>query len=200
MSDLIPEGTYLAKAASSTFGYTKNGSEVLEVNFEITDEDQRGAIVRWSGFFTEKTEERTKESLGHMGFSPSDQSGWLAITQTHQDASRLFPAEVKIVVEHDNGYARVKWVNSKHGKGIKANENALDQAAARSFAARMFASSPKPAPTPRTPGSGPRGSTPTAHTSSQAAREQRPGTPASSGAQPPPEDFGPTDYDADMPF
>jgi hypothetical protein len=196
MADLIPPGTYRAKASSSTFGTTKNGNEVLEVNFAITEPgDFEGWMVRWSGFFSEKTEARTRESLDYMGFRPASQAEWIAICDTYQDASHLFPNEVKIVVTHENGYAKVEWVNSLFGKGIKANEHPLDKQAAKNFAARMAAGSkPAPAATPRTPGSGPGGSTPTAHNSSKGAREARTTAPNGSGEQEPPSwlDDGPT--------
>lgn len=194
MSNLIPPGRYLARATSSRFDTIQTtGSELIRVNFQITDGEYQGRIVRWDGFFTEKAEEKTKKALATMGFAPASQADWLTLCEEHADASSIFPAEVQLKLEHKPGnngqtYLEVAYIDPPGGPG--ASRNPVDVQQKKAFAARMMAGS-KPAPAPQPArGSGPGGSTVGQRTSSQQAREQRAaqGGGPKGGASTPPDD------------
>ena len=99
---MIAEGTYRARAIDGALGKAKTGTEQIEVMFQLLDVAQ---TITWRGFFTEKTEERTMESLATADWN------WVGLG---------FPVdapEVSIVVAHEEGqdgntYARVRWVNA----------------------------------------------------------------------------------------
>jgi hypothetical protein len=110
---MIEEGTYRAKATGHKFGKTSKGTEQVFVEFTVTEGDCQGQRLAWYGYFTEKTTERTLDSLEYCG--------WDGDSLT--DLRGLGSQEVDLVVEHeeaDDGrvYARVKWVN-RVGGGVK---------------------------------------------------------------------------------
>lgn len=127
---MIPEGTYKAKAVTAALGYTSGGSEQVAVEFEILDDDPEigGRRITWYGYFTERTFDRTIESLQYCGFRGNDLS----------DLSGVTTNEVQIVVTHEeyNGRisARVQWVNRLGGLAIRSRMSDED---ARKFSARM---------------------------------------------------------------
>jgi hypothetical protein len=148
--DLIPAGTYTARALATSFGTTKNGNEELTVRLAVTGGDYEGRHVWARLYFTEKTTPRSLESLGHMGFA----ADFLELCEPVNDASALLPTECRVVIEHDtyNGKvsAKVAWINSLYGQGggamKQAPGSALDAPGKRAFAARMRAASGTPAP------------------------------------------------------
>ena len=127
MSNIIPEGKYAAVARQHKLGETSNGKEQIGIMFEIIRGPQAGRNVLWRGFFTEKTWERTLESLRFCGWKGDDLS----------NIGEL-PYEVEIDVEHENyrdkTFARVAWVNRRGGVAM---QNPLEGNALREFAAAM---------------------------------------------------------------
>jgi len=123
-------GKYTARATDVALGMTETGKEQIAVSFEVVDGDQAGEEITWYGYFTEKTAERTIESLRHMGWQGNDLAA-IAVDQ--------LPNEVSIVVDADeyNGVTRMKvqWVN-RAGAGL-ALRTRMAPDAASSFAARM---------------------------------------------------------------
>ena len=126
---MLEAGTYKAKAKRALLGKASTGKEQVGVEFELLDGS--GTTIWWYGFFTDKTFERTIESLRFCG--------WTGVDLT--DLSGLGDSEVSIVVEQeeypkDSGQwsAKVKWVNSGDGVGMKEQ---LAPAAAKSFAEQM---------------------------------------------------------------
>lgn len=107
------------------------------VYFEIMDDgDDHGRVVPWFGFFTEKTRERTIQSLRHCGFRGSDLA---SINEQELDQ------EVQLVIENEeaedhegNVYERPKvaWVNSLGG-GFVSMKKKMDANALRRFSAEM---------------------------------------------------------------
>lgn len=141
-------GKYVAKAQDVGLGMTDTGKEQIGILFEVVEGESAGEVVTWRGYFTEKTAQRTIESLRHCGWQGDDLS-----TLTVDD----LPANVQIVVDEEeydgSTYTRVKWVN-RLGAGL-AMKSAMDASSAKSFAARfrgLCAATPKqkpaPAPTP----------------------------------------------------
>lgn len=120
MSDEAISGTFRARATSYAFGTSaKKETPQCAVMFEITDGPHAGKRVSWYGYFTEKTAERTVESLQHCGWQGDD--------VTAVDLKDL-ANEVEIVVEaepweSDSGASgvtsRVRWVNSPGRVAIK---------------------------------------------------------------------------------
>ena len=126
----MDNGTHRAHAIDSVLGMTGTGKEQIAVMFEIEETSER---ITWYGYFTDGTFERTIESLRYLGWTGSD----LAVF------GKGLPDEcgkiVEIVVEEEEGQdgkfrQKVRWING--GGGIAVKEK-LDEAHARSFAARM---------------------------------------------------------------
>lgn len=132
MSNLIPEGKYRARVKTADFGFTSGGTEQVQVIFDLLDPDYDGRTVPWWGYFSEKTAERTMQSLRYCGWKGDDVTNLDGISDN----------EVEIEVEHNtyNGKtnARVAWVNRVGGGGISVKSPMAD-AQRKAFAQRMKA-------------------------------------------------------------
>lgn len=129
MAQIIEAGTYRARAVEGALGETSTGKEQVAVVFELLDVQQR---ITWYGYFSDKTLESTFKALRTAGWRGQDLSDL-------SDLSREDAPEVNLVVEHEADQkgtvrARVRWVNSTGGVGLKA---ALAPDKAKAFAARM---------------------------------------------------------------
>lgn len=129
---MLAPGKYRGRPVSAALGLTSKGNEQIAVTFELVDPP--GERVTWYGFFTEKTTDRTIQSLRYCGWTGND----LSVFVDGQELPPGVDQEVDLVVEH-NEYegkvtARVAWVNSGGGMGLR---NALSQDQAKSFAERM---------------------------------------------------------------
>lgn len=142
---------YLARAKDWALSETKNGTEQIAVYFEISTPEADIPAITWFGFFTDKTWERTIESMRICGWTGSD------LTKIEG----LDANEVELVIEDEEHEGRVRpkvrWVNKPGGIAIKAP---LSGDKAKAFAAVMAqkikaldASAPKPAgkPAPKKP-------------------------------------------------
>lgn len=152
MSDIIAAGTYQAKAKEAALGETSTGKEQVAIRFEL---EGLGTSMTWYGYFTEKTTESTFKALRTAGWHGQDLSDL-------SDLSRPDVPVVNLVVEHETDEkgatrARVRWINSTGGIGIKS---ALPADKAKAFAAKMrgalvafdkSAGAPKPRPVETTP-------------------------------------------------
>lgn len=129
---MLAPGYYRAMAVEWALGKTNGGAPQVAVRFETFEDDVPGESITWYGYFTEKTTERTLESLGYCGWTGDD------IT----DLTGVESNEVQIVVEHETYEgkvnAKVKWVNRPGGGGI-AIKAPLDDAEKASFAREMKA-------------------------------------------------------------
>lgn len=113
MSKLVP-GSYPARAVEHKLGEGANGGEQVVVTFELTQGEHKGQRINWRGFFTEKTVERTLESLEYCGWDG----------ESIAKLSGLGSKEVEIVLENEEGqdqktYLRVRWVNKIRGATVK---------------------------------------------------------------------------------
>lgn len=128
---MIPEGRYKARGIEGALGTTSKNNPQVAVLVEITEGEYAGQQRTWYGHFTDKTEERTLESLRHLGWETDDLTDLRGI-----DAN-----EVSIIIGHEEDERdgtmreRVRWINSG-GSGLAMKER-MDDAAARAFAARM---------------------------------------------------------------
>jgi hypothetical protein len=127
MSNIEP-GKYIATALSAEFGASKEkGTEYVRVVFQL---EGAADTIAWDGYFTEKTTQRTIESLRYCGCTfPGDDVTNLA---------GLGSQQVQLVVEHEHykekTYPRVKWVNRLGAADVA---NALDGGAKKSLATRL---------------------------------------------------------------
>src|SRR4051812_44973200 len=112
--ELIPAGKYPARAEHWRLAQASTGSEQVAVDFKFTD-PTLGSIL-WFGYFTDKTFERTVESLRHCGWKGSD------VLELDTPQADLNANEVVLVIEHETyegkTRAKVAWVNARGGVGI----------------------------------------------------------------------------------
>jgi hypothetical protein len=127
---MIPEGTFSAVARGGTLSESENKkTPQVVVSFEITTAEHAGTTINWFGFLTDKTTERTIESLRYAGWKGSDLSDL-------SDLSKSDTPVVELVIEHEEyeGKTRpkVQWVNrvGRAGKALPAEQ-------AKTLAARM---------------------------------------------------------------
>lgn len=110
-SEGMGPGKYRAKALSHKLGKSKNNTEQVYVDFEITAGPFTGQRLGWYSFFTDKTAERTLESLEYAGWDGESLSEMRGLGST----------EVELVVETERNdqdnreYLRVRWVNRVSG-------------------------------------------------------------------------------------
>lgn len=122
---MIEAGRYKARAIEWRLGVTGGGNEQIGVLFQLED----GQLMTWYGFFSEKTTERTLDSLETMG--------WDGVSIT--DPMGLDRNDVQLVVEHETNdegktFPRVRWVNRLGGLTMKEE---LSGAALQNFKQRM---------------------------------------------------------------
>lgn len=133
---LIPVAFYRAFAVEGEYGVFPNtGGDFVRVTFQIMGGEYDGQQVQWTGHFTEKTAQRTIESLQYCGCTFPDND------ITNLDG--LGSQEVSIDVQHEdytdkNGnlrtMPRVAWVNQPGG--VK-QEHQMNPAQKASFRDRM---------------------------------------------------------------
>jgi hypothetical protein len=106
---MIPEGMYDAIAISplSSGDSSKAKTPCVQTTFRIENEGaQKGAMIDWQGWLTEKTGERVAETLVLCGFDGTDPMS-------------VMKNRVKIIIEHEaipdtnpvRFQARIKWIN-----------------------------------------------------------------------------------------
>jgi hypothetical protein len=106
---MIAAGKYEAIAiqSSQVTQNEKSGKEEIRVLFQLdpAEDGKGGETITWYGYFTEKTAERTLESLRYMGWAGDDVT----------DIQGLDKNKVQLVIEHDEYQgktkAKVAWVN-----------------------------------------------------------------------------------------
>jgi hypothetical protein len=125
---MIPEGNYLARGLSMSDGKSKEkGTLGITVVFGVTqDGAQKGTMLEWTGWLTEKSKGRTAESLVLCGYDGTD-------------PKTIGLREVLLVVEHEDvpadpnnpsapprKRAKVAWVNdpARGGMGMVPLEGA----------------------------------------------------------------------------
>jgi len=129
---MIDEGEYTAKATQWDWGFagTDNKKQVV-IQFEIVEGPFAGHVINYYGFFTDKTKQRTIESLRYCGWKNDD-------IMAMDGMGDLL---VRIVVKHEpwegKVNAKVAWVNRLGGGGPIKLEKPMDMAQKRMFAAEM---------------------------------------------------------------
>lgn len=149
-NELIPAGTYRARATEAQLGTTDTGKEQVAISFQLLTPGFEGQHLPYYGFFTEKALEVTVKALRACGWAGVDLS----------DLTGIDTNEVNLVVEHEeyNGVtrAKVRWVNDG---SVGLLKNVLGDVERKAFANRMRAAiatlghgqPQKPAPRPAAP-------------------------------------------------
>lgn len=126
MSNLIPVGSYTAQAVGDVqYGTTNNGSEFVRLSFAVQTSEGPKSMYR-DLFFTDKTAERSIESLRYCGWTGNDVAS-LAI-----GSEGLGGTEVNVTVEHETyttdageekTVAKIAWINGSGGAKVSAPMN-----------------------------------------------------------------------------
>lgn len=121
-------GKFRAKGASGGLGYTSGDQPQVAVELHILDPDYAGETITWFGYFTDKTQERTFETLRLLGWKGDDLSDLTGITDN----------EVSVVIEEDEYQGdvrlKVKWINKVGGLALKTP---MTPEQAKAFAIQM---------------------------------------------------------------
>lgn len=138
----IGAGTYRARASGEcVLGSSKNkGTPFIEFCLKIQSGENANGMVKYTGYFTENTNERTIQSLQLCGWQGDDLSEFSDGGLHGLDAN-----EVDIVVEietyrregedEERSRPRVAWINRPGG--FLNQEQAMNEDAAKAFAERM---------------------------------------------------------------
>ena len=126
---MIEAQTVKARAVEAALGTTSKGGEQVAILFTLLEGPNEGERITYYGYFTEKTQERTLETLEYCGWEGDDLSDLRGVDRN----------DVYLVIEHEpdqNGEtrARVRWVNAAGGIAM---QNRMAPADAASFAQRM---------------------------------------------------------------
>ena len=117
-----------SKAKEWQLGEAETGTPFVMVSFPVKNDDGTERFLGWRGYFTEKTTDRTIESLRIMGFAGEDLS----------QLEGLDTNEVDLVVEDEEHegktYEKVQFINKPRGPSVK---NALTGEKLGAFAAQM---------------------------------------------------------------
>jgi hypothetical protein len=138
----IQNGTYKARASGEVvLGTSKNkGTPFIQFYLTITQGDNKGGAVRYDGYFTEATNERTIQSLQICGWQGEDLSEFSDGGLHGLDANEVdIVVEIETYTHQESGEERhrprVAWINRTGG--FLATEQAMNDDAAKAFAERM---------------------------------------------------------------
>lgn len=208
MDDQVPAGIYLGRAVETdepAFGRANTGSEFVQVWFQIEQQGQEGdgpyhgRFVKWTGWLTPNTGQRTVESLALCG-ARMERDDVTDLVGIHSNLVRL------TVELDDRGYSRVAWVNDPNRPvlpGINAEHRLGPQDRARLaaemkgmvFAAKQAGGAQRTSPTPPQPRQAPPHARPTRPEGTAQARQPAPaqtaGQPRPTGQRPPAPDYRP---------
>jgi hypothetical protein len=128
-------GKHPARAVAGALGMTGKNTEQVGVEFVFTDGPNIGKHITWYGYFSEKTLDRTIESLRYAGWKGTDFSDL-------SDLSAEDTPVVQLVLENEDTEegprVKVRWVNRGSSGGV-AIKDKMDEGSAKSFAERMKA-------------------------------------------------------------
>ena len=123
--------TYKARGIDGYVDKAGTGTEYVAIKLRVTNGDETDSEITWFGYFTDKTIDRTIESLRILGWRGDDLSDLAGITEN----------EVEIVVRNEEyegqTRARVAFIN-RIGGGVRL-EKRMSAEDTRRFAARMKA-------------------------------------------------------------
>lgn len=131
-------GTVRARACEVRLGESKSkGTPFVGVMFAVVEGPFTGQRVKWEGWLTERTAERTIESLQHCGWDGDD----ISVFATGLNGLDRNDVDLVIAMEPYNGddpskagnmYPKVQWVN-RVGTGPKFAGESVGAAKAVEF-------------------------------------------------------------------
>lgn len=131
---MLTPGKYRAVPVAAALGYTLKGNEQIAVMFETLD--PAGERITWYGFFTDKTTDRTLQSLRYCGWAGADLSDFC-----EEQLPAGFDKEVELDVQNNEWEGKIRlqvaWVNAPGGGAVV--KSALTKEQAKAFGARMKA-------------------------------------------------------------
>jgi hypothetical protein len=118
---LIKPGPYEAKIVDYGIGSTKAGNPQVAIVFQFEDDTTVRHRLTWYGHFTEKTLERTIDSLLICGMRGDDPR---VLAGGPESGTLDMETEVSIVVEHEKdeeGHirAKIRWINRAGGSSFR---------------------------------------------------------------------------------
>jgi hypothetical protein len=157
---MITAGTYKAKVQGEcVLGEARTGSAFIQFYLTIIEGDHKGERVRWAGYFTENTNERSIKALQTCGWQGDDLAEFVDGQLHGLDAN-----DVEIVVELEpydgpnekhqgKSFPKVAWINRSGGILNTAAKMSPDAAAAfgakmRGLVRKVAVNNPVPNPKP----------------------------------------------------
>ncbi len=142
---ITERGTYRAHAIEVMLGQSsQKGTPYVGVRFQIDEGSQQGQSIRWDGYLTDKTAERTLGSLVLCGWTGDDISVF-----ANGDLNGIDKKSVYLVIEMEpyggqdeskrgNFYPKVQWINAAPGGGALAGAK-MDPAKATAYGSKYKA-------------------------------------------------------------
>lgn len=106
---MLSVGKFLAIPTGAALGETSKGDPQVVVSFDVPEQ---GETATWYGFFTEKTERRTIETLRYCGWIGDDITD---LSSIGGDPSVRVELDVGADTYEGKTRARVNWVNRPGG-------------------------------------------------------------------------------------
>ncbi len=108
----IAAGKYRAKAKEWKWGKSSTGKEQLYIDFEFSSGPHAGQHQPAYLYFTEKTADRSLESLEYCGWDG------VSLKELRGFGSKEVEIVIELETHEGNEYAKVKWINGLGG-GVK---------------------------------------------------------------------------------
>jgi hypothetical protein len=127
---MIPEGRYKARGCEAKLAYTSAGAGQVAVDLVITEEESEycGQHRTWYGSFTDKSTDRTLQSLRLLGWDSDDLSQLTGIDQH----------DVWVTIAHEEYEGEIRdraaFINASAGLAVKTP---MEEGDAKAFAERM---------------------------------------------------------------
>lgn len=145
----IKPGKYPAKAVSGYKGVSKNkGTPFIEVTFEFENEPGEKETIKWTGYLTEKTTERTYEALAIAGWNGEfDSNNSIPVNYFDKSANPMITIVEEDYTDRDGNpktSMKVAWVNQPGTSRYEAEPDVVKSAfAGMDFKAKLAAARSK---------------------------------------------------------
>jgi hypothetical protein len=141
---IVGIGKFRAKALGGNIGQSaKKGSKFVRAAFVLASGEDAGSAVEWTGYFSGAALERTLASLRYCGCTfPGDDITNLEGIDANEVEVDVQHEEYTYPEDHETRAgetvvrAKVAWVNSLAGSGMREEEQ-MDERALSSFSASM---------------------------------------------------------------
>ena len=127
---MIEAGYHKAKAKKAEMGYTSNGNEQIAMLVEFVGGPNDNKLMTWYGYFSEKTADRTLESLMIAGWDGDNLAELAGLGSTE------FTAVVEPDTYQGETKMRINWINRLEGR-TPALANKMDAGSKAAFAEKM---------------------------------------------------------------